>query len=184
MKAREANFDLLRIICMVAIILIHVSSDFVAASFAYNVTEGGVFSGNLFLSFLFDTIPRFAVPCFVMLSGGFILADKRNTNFRYFYGKSLRNVGIQAILFSLGYTLYGIIKRIMRIRMEGGSLSSLFYPIYLLLIGKPFFHMWYLFMLMMLYLMTPLILILEDGLKRRGKKLGGGILGIPVAIQP
>lgn len=177
MRKRETNFDLLRIASTIAVIFIHVGSYFVAASFAYNLDDYGfVFAGNIFMSFVFDTLPRFAVPCFVMLSGAFILEDKRNADFGYFYGKTFRSIGIPTIIFSLFYTLYNLLKSIGKVLIRCENPIVLFEPLKRLLIGKPFYHMWYLYMLLILYLLTPFIFILQKELKNKEKMPGGGYI--------
>ena len=168
MQERESNYDLLRIASTIAVVLIHISSDFLSASFEYNIGNYGfVFSGNLIAAFVLDTLPRFAVPCFVMLSGAFILDNKNNKDFKKFYRKSLKNIGVPAIIFSLLYTVYNLLKKIMN-----GKMSELWQPFFNLLCGRPFYHMWYLYMLLGLYLITPVILIIEENCKSvnlRGK---------------
>lgn len=167
MQKRESNYDLLRIICTAAVLLIHISSDFLSASFEYNIKKYGfVFSGNLIITFVLDSLPRFAVPCFVMLSGAFILDNKRNKDFKKFYSRSLKNIGVPAIIFSLLYTAYGLLKKII-----SGKVSELWQPFCNFLCGRPFYHMWYLYMLLGLYLVTPIILIVEEN--RKGISLKG-----------
>lgn len=176
MSKRESNYDYLRIISAVAVVFIHVSSTFVAASFDYNYEECGfLFTGNLMVSYIFDTLSRFAVPCFIMLSGAFILADERNADFRYFYGKSFRNVGVHAIVFSLIYTIYSFAKDVIRVYAMDENPIVLLDSIKRLLMGKPLFHMWYLYMLLILYLLTPLIFMVFSGVKNK-KLLWGGIV--------
>ena len=74
---REYNYDLLRIVCTIAVITIHVSGIY------YNCltqTEffGQLYTQNAFLTCIYNGISRFAVPCFVMLSGAFLLANPKN----------------------------------------------------------------------------------------------------------
>ena len=158
MQNRESNYDLLRIVSTIAVILIHISSDFLKASFEYNIEAYGfIFSGNLFATFLLDTFPRFAVPCFVMLSGAFILDNKNNKDFKRFYSKSLKNVGIPAIIFSLLYTIYSLLKKII-----SAKTLEIWRPLFSLICGRPFYHMWYLYIILGLYLITPFLLNVEE----------------------
>lgn len=79
-STRQNNFDLLRIIATFAVILIHV-----------NVYISGL--NNISLvdyntqSFI-NVITRFSVPCFVMMSGAFILSNRDNAEYKKFYAKS------------------------------------------------------------------------------------------------
>lgn len=178
MNKREINFEYLRMINTVAVIFIHTGSFFVASSFSYNLDRYGfLFTGNLFLSYLFDSLPRFAVPCFVMLSGAFILDNKRNTDFRYFYSKSFRNIGVATLVFSLLYLLYNLLKCAAKVLLRHEGPRILLTPFKGLFIGKPFYHMWFLYMLAILYLLTPFILIIENKLKSDGKSVPGWVYG-------
>ena len=78
--SRESNFDLLRILCAFAVIAIHVSAQFVVAMTA-DPNYAGLEFESVLNSTLWNVLSRFAVPCFVMLSGAFILANNKNADF-------------------------------------------------------------------------------------------------------
>lgn len=163
-KKREGNYDLLRILCALGVITIHVSSSYTNA-----VTDLGWF-GQLYLdhivvSCLYNVLMRFSVPCFVMLSGAFVLADERNTNYKYFYEKSFRSLGIPTLVFSCAYFLYGEAVAAAHVIIGGDSVRRLLYPFRSVLFGAPFYHMWYLYMLIGLYIITPLIIRFRQSVK-------------------
>lgn len=81
---RQSNFDLLRIISTFAVVLIHVNA---------NVADSNNISlvGFNFCS-LINIITRFSVPCFVMLSGAFILNNEKNADYKHFYAKSFYKI--------------------------------------------------------------------------------------------
>lgn len=66
---RELNMDLLRIICMISVIMIHVSGTYKDAITESNVF-GKLYTDNLLFTCIFNAGGRFAVPCFFMLGGG------------------------------------------------------------------------------------------------------------------
>lgn len=68
-KSRQSNFDLLRIISTISVVLIHVNAT-VANSNNISIVGFNICS-------LINIITRFSVPCFVMLSGAFILNNER-----------------------------------------------------------------------------------------------------------
>ena len=87
-KGRENNFDLLRIISMILVISMH-------SAIYYKSQYLEVYKGNtefLLITNFFDSISRFAVPCFMMISGSFLLADKKNIDYTFFYSKMMKNV--------------------------------------------------------------------------------------------
>lgn len=93
MKSRENNYDMLRAVSAIAVILIHVSNLYMEAYMDESVF-GIIYMNHILETSLFNILPRFAVPCFVMLSGAFILADGRNEDAVYFYRKTFRSVSI------------------------------------------------------------------------------------------
>ena len=68
MKQRLVNFDLLRILCCFSVILIHVSAivwyDYEMKSFDWQIST------------FYDTLVRFCVPVFYMISGMLFLSRK------------------------------------------------------------------------------------------------------------
>ena len=70
---RQSNFDLLRIISTFAVVLIHVNAT-VANSNNISLVGFNICS-------LINIITRFSVPCFVMLSGAFILNNEKNADY-------------------------------------------------------------------------------------------------------
>lgn len=172
-KSREANFDLLRIISASAVVLLHISGSFLQCSDAV--------PRNCTLPLmLINHIVRFAVPCFFMLSGAFVLDDERNVDYKYFYKKSFKNIGVTSIVFCVLYVLYGIARLmagvfIFRRHRIGHVLPGLLTILKSLIKGEPFYHLWYLFVLVGLYIAAPFIIRLAADLKRGGVNLYGKI---------
>lgn len=162
--SRESNFDLLRIICAFAVVAIHVSAQFIGAMTGDSQYAGAVFQ-DVFNSIAWNVLSRFAVPCFVMLSGAFILANDKNADFSFFYKKSRRKFFLPLLLFSFLYYLYS------NILIIGGhfiiqkpdilSWGVFFEPLLNWLKGVPFYHLWYMYMLVGLYLFAPVLILLK-----------------------
>ncbi len=106
-SGRSRNYDFLRVVCTVAVILIHVSSSYKNA-YTDISAFGRLYTDNLLMTCIYNVVPRFAVPCFIMLSGAFILADDRNVEYRSFWHKKMQKTGIPALLFSCGYFLWNM----------------------------------------------------------------------------
>lgn len=77
LKMQESNYDLLRILCVIAVISIHVSAIWLEAASNANVL-GEIYTGHLAIACLWNVLARFAVPFFIMLSGTFLLAGKHD----------------------------------------------------------------------------------------------------------
>ena len=81
MKERESNYDWLRALSMFAVILMHVSVYWVDG-FYYAVLQGTDIEeyAHPFAAYVYYSLSAFAVPCFLMVSGAFIL-DNTYMNF-------------------------------------------------------------------------------------------------------
>lgn len=148
---REASYDILRIVATIAVVLLHVTA------LPVNKMLAGE-AALLWLPNFLNCVPRFAVPCFVLLSGAFLLDDDRNCDYRYFYKKSMRKLVIPTLLFTVLYFVYSEILQMINIWRSGAAISSLMLPVVNVIKGSPFYHMWYLYMLAGLYLLVPVIM--------------------------
>ena len=144
MKKRMANYDLLRIISMFAVILLHINAHYLSGENKdYYEVE----------SFI-NIVTRFSVPCFVMISGAFSLSNLKNQDFSYFYRKTINNIvlpflGALSILF-----LLSLIKAIV----TGASIIDLLVAVF---IGD-FSNLWFMFMICGLYFFTPIIMLVKE----------------------
>lgn len=156
----------MRVVCAVAVILDHVSGEFRNAIMDWTPL-GAANEAHVPVILLFNLLSKFAVPCFVMLSGAFLLADSRNRQFRYFYRKKFKNIGVPAIVFSLLYLLYSEAERIANIALGRGGIEELLPPVLALLRGNPLYHMWYLYAIAGVYLLVPVVIRLKDEIGER-----------------
>lgn len=162
---REANYDLLRIISTIAVIILHVSAIFLNA-----VTDdtifGEIYTKNIFVIVVYNTLSRFAVPCFMMISGAFLLSEKRNMDYKFFYKKALYNLGVPTIIFSV---LFFVFSEVMSVRtlMGGGSFEILLQPVKDVVKGVPYYHLWYMYTLLVVYLFIPVIVRVKSDMNKK-----------------
>ncbi|MBR2289899.1 MAG: acyltransferase family protein [Clostridia bacterium] len=174
MKTRENNYDLLRILSMLGVILIHISATYL--NNAAKVFAAGVASNNytLVLS-IFNCIGRFGVPCFLMLSGVFLLNNEKNKDFKYFYKNAFNKILLPTFIFTIFYVLY---------QLPGcfiGEDKAILPLIKKVITGEPFYHMWYMYMLVGVYLLVPFIIRIKDEIGEKDfKRLA--IIFLPVAV--
>lgn len=155
MRNRENNYDLLRLISSIAIVVLHVSASYLEA-----VTDPGVF-GELYTrgivwSSLYNVFGRFAVPCFIMLAGAFALSVDDNCDYIKYYQSVFKKIYIPTLIFSGLYVAYSIMLTILSIII--GGKENIFQPIIDAAKGIPFSHMWYLYMMIGIYLLVPVII--------------------------
>lgn len=153
-KQRDNNLDYLRLIACILVIMIHVSSGYVAnnmddPNFSFTV-------GNFY-----DSISRICVPIFVLSAGNLALSNCKNRNYRYYYKKKFNHIGKPLIIWSVIYMIYSYIMNISGHFLFKKELKLL-RPLKFLILGKPFYHLWYMYMLIGLIAVTPLILRLKE----------------------
>ncbi len=173
MAMREKNLDLLRVIATIMVVLNHVATSFVTSN--TNNPDISFTIGNLF-----NSTSRTAVPIFVMLSGAFILDDDRNKEYRYFYKKVYRKILIPLIIWSIAYFTYSMIYEVAKElnHEEGVSYTS---PLLNWLNGQPYYHLWYMYMILGLYLISPLLIRLREDIGEK-MTLKLGVILIPVGM--
>lgn len=142
---RNYSLDVLRTIATILVIIIHVCAPFVIKQ---------NFSGNLFwISNILNSFSRVSVPIFVMISGSFLL----NQNLNNFYSKRLQKLLIPLLFWTLFYLLYNYIPLLK------ANFTIHWAQVFMkILMGEPYYHLWYVYMILGLYSVTPIIKKLID----------------------
>ena len=161
-KKRYNNYDLLRVISCISVIIIHVSGIY-ESELTDKISTLTLDKVHLLCAIIWNTLSRFAVPCFVMLSGAFLLSNDKNQDYKKFYNKILKKIGIPLILFSMLFTLMRVIKEIIKC----SNLIECLEPIKSFIIGAPYYHLWYLYMIVGLYLLTPIVIRFKNSINKK-----------------
>lgn len=140
------GLDLLRILSALGVVLIHVSAPFVTQNMK-------LINETFWAANLFNTLGRFSVPIFIIISGYFVL--KPIPNLAGFYRKRFVRILLPFICWAVVYILWSFL-------FDHTRSSKIWEGV---LWGKPYFHLWFLGMLMGLYAVAPL---LSDLLHRIG----------------
>lgn len=135
-QSRILYFDLLKAIAIFFMILLHIS--------AAGVTGFELGSANWCESVWLDAITRWCVPVFVMISGALALNPQKQTSLKKLWSKSIVRLVIAFLFWSLLYALYW--------QYSVGFEHLKAFVVYLL---KGEFHLWFIFMIIMLYVLTP-----------------------------
>lgn len=135
--------DNIRIFSAFAIVCIHTVSG-VAASFEFGSV--GWWTGNIY-----DSSVRWGVPLFVMVSGFLLLAPSKNEDWIRFYKKRASRILIPLVFWSIFYLVWSVVSH------DLSGESVLLFTIKRLLAGAPYYHMWFLYMLLGLYFFVPFI---------------------------
>jgi surface polysaccharide O-acyltransferase-like enzyme len=142
---RNYSIDTLRTIATFLVVLIHVSAKYVDT--AINNLS---FSNSFWIANISDSFSRIAVPLFVLISGMFLLGRKESII--QFYKNRMSKILIPLISWTLIYLSLRILLDILT-----GSSVNVKSILTSVILGKPYYHMWYLYMIIGLYLVTPLI---------------------------
>lgn len=135
-----------RIIAVFSAIIIHTSAEVVLHS-----QVGSLFwwYGNLY-----DSAVRWCVPVFVMISGALLLDPNKNEPTKTFYLRRLSKILIPLVFWTFFFIFIGI----MKTKINTGQFE--FNPTDLvkkIIYGKPHYHMWFLYMIIVLYLFSPFL---------------------------
>jgi len=142
MKNRERNYDLLRSVCAVMVVVLH------AAAF-YQHSDISQYSN---IGIFWQGVTRTAVPCFIMLSGAFLLSDERWKSYQFAIKKTIKVIMIPTLIYSIIFIGISFLTYYM-------GISDASYKEVLVLAAKgfPYPHMWYMFVCLGLYSITPLL---------------------------
>lgn len=156
-KPEAINFsvDLIRFIAIFLIILVHTSG------FPYRFLNAEITSMdvvNWFTTDVYNAIAMVGVPLFIMLTGVLLLnPNKAEEPLRVFYKKRLNRIALPFVFWSLVYLFW--------------TWSILGKPLTLFNLGQSalegtYTHLWYIYLLMGLYSITPILRVLVKHLKR------------------
>lgn len=145
--ARVAYADLVRVIAILMVVLIHTASPI------FNTVP--VTNGEFAVSVLLDGIAHAGVPLFVMVSGVFLLDERREMSVRRAIGHyALPLVG----LYFFWSILYAVANKVaIPLLFEDAAVTSEMLRAFGAAVLEGAYHMWYLPMMAGLYLITPLL---------------------------
>lgn len=170
---REENYDLLRAISCVTVVLLHVSAMYIGDNFRDIVKQR-----DLMLALCFRVISQVSVPCFVMLSGAFLLKKKENADYRNFYVKSGKKLGVPIVIFSILYVLFHYIENLLGNGLKGNEQIDMYGPLLDWLNGVPHATMWYMYMIVPLYMIVPFLVIIKFSISEKAWHILAIILAI------
>ena len=140
-KDRDFSLDFIRFFAVLAVVMIHISAEFVVSYPSHSLE---FFVGNIF-----DALSRIGVPLFVMISGSLMLKEEKQISLKQIFFKYILNIVIVLVAWSALYAvIWGII--IPYLYQSPISIQDIFKRF---IYGH--YHMWYLYMIIGLYSVTP-----------------------------
>jgi surface polysaccharide O-acyltransferase-like enzyme len=163
MKSRVIWVDNLRLLACFAVVFLHVANSVMLGT-------PDIRMGHWWIGSFYDSLVRWCVPCFVMISGFLLLNPEKEEDISAFYKKRASRILTPIVFWTLFFSICSVIK--WRVTGKPISVLSLVGNV---LVGKPYYHIWYLYMTLGLYLFTPF-------LRRTVKRISGKMLCILCAI--
>ncbi len=172
-RGRDARLSILRIIATLFVIWLHTNSTLTdnALAFGINETQLSFHAVMIYLS-------EWAVVAFMILSGALLLDPERR------FGKaellrSLRRVVLALLIFGIPFVacrlwLHGEIPGI-------GLIGKAFFNV---LIGREVGHFWYLYLLMCVYLILPMLRVFIRNASKRVRWYAVGVLFAVGSVVP
>ena len=146
-KERLIYADILRIVCVFGVLVIH------SVSLFWRHIPIKTVSWTVFACL--ESVFRFAVPVFVMISGMFMLSPEKDRGIKNLYSKNILRIFTSFVFWSLLYAVFNSIPTNPDIHF---SIHKFF-----LRIIQGEYHLWFLFMIAGLYMVTPVLRkIVED----------------------
>jgi len=138
MQKRIVYFDVLRAISISAVIVLHLSA-------VYFQTDVNSFTWEI--SSILNSLSRYAVPVFVMISGALFLNPSTEINIKKLYSKNIKHILTALVFWSFCYS-----SAIFLFGADRGNISKSFEN---LIFG--YTHLWFLYMLAGLYIIVPFL---------------------------
>ena len=132
--------DILKILAIFGVILLHVSAPFLVPFEK---------SSEWWIGNIYDSLTRWCVPLFVMVSGAVILHKAEKIPYHLFFLARVRRILVPFLFWSAVYFLY-------RMHIKGDELAPAAF--FRILLTEPiYYHLWFIYMLIVLYLLAPVI---------------------------
>ncbi|BFH59594.1 acyltransferase [Paenibacillus azoreducens] len=145
-RKRILYVDCLRILSIIAVIMLHYTAELLTTSNDFN-------SASWWISNFFNSISRFAVPVFFMISGAMILRTEIGS-YRAFFKKRVVPLLISLISWSF---IYGLYNQYFILKSKMGAFEFLLDFGYRLLTDRNYVHLWFLYAIIAIYLTVPLV---------------------------
>ncbi|NWH08442.1 MAG: acyltransferase family protein [Alphaproteobacteria bacterium] len=134
--------DNARIAAIAAVVILHVAAN------VFLYTDLG--TPDWWIGNAYNALVRWCVPVFVMISGALLLDETKKESLGTFYGKRVSRILIPLLFWSAIYIFWNMFNA-----YESAKPLTLSDIVKRIAAGKPHYHMWFLYMIVLLYAFTP-----------------------------
>ncbi|MGD0203470.1 MAG: acyltransferase family protein [Candidatus Bathyarchaeia archaeon] len=144
LRGRAVPVDLIRTVAIVIVILLHASNDLTIQQMnQFEIIRWTTVD-------IYQSIGRIGVPLFVMLTGALLLQPSKNESLSVFFKKRWARIGLPWIFWGGAYFAWDFL-----VEHQAFTSSAIIQG----LLNGPYYQFWYLYMLVGLYLLTPILRI-------------------------
>lgn len=143
-KERILYIDILRILSVFSVVVLHVSAPLLSDLYSNGTSWWWV--GNII-----DSLTRWSVPILIMVSGALLLDSKKEQSALQFLKRRMGKIIIPLIFWSFAYMAW--VNR-ADINITAGTIRTYVLNFYE---GNVHIHLWYMYMIVGLYLITPIL---------------------------
>ena len=133
--------DALRVFAAIAVVVMHVSAIAIKQSDAFDW-----WIGNIFVS-----LSQWGVPIFIMISGALMLDSSKNERISFYLAKRFKRILIPLLFWSCVYFVF--------LKLRGHEITVYFVLKSFFFTGGPYYHLYFLYLILGLYLLTPALRI-------------------------
>ena len=145
-EERKYFLDFLRLIAAGAVVMLHTVSG------AADILNPEAYSGETTALLLILDLVTWCVPVFIMISGFLFLDPKKKNDFKTMLIKYCGRILLALFLFGVPFAL------LEQISLQGRFVPGMLPESFLTVVrGQSWSHMWYLYVIFLLYLFTPLL---------------------------
>ena len=171
---RVIYLDILKTIAIIGVLLIHITSR------GYTCFE--FLSFDYLVSVFLNSVVRFSVPVFVMVSGTLFLSENKEIPVKKMYQKYILRIILTLIIFSCFYEAFDIIagyfsKGVFEKAQIEKGISNLINL-------NTHFHLYYLYIIVIIYVLVPVIKVFLKSASRRNFEYLLGFLYLFAIILP
>lgn len=134
--------DIGRIVAIIAVVVLHVSAIGLGS-------YGTIPRSYWWVANIANSASRWAVPCFVMMSGALLLDPEKNEPAGIFLKRRTKRIAIPMMTWILIYFLW--------LHFWTGQPISVSYLVKRLILGGPYYHLYFLYVIATLYAVSPFL---------------------------
>lgn len=143
---RKVFMDILRVVATCAVVLLHTVTG------VKDTTDMNQYPAEFRVFLAVMDLITWSVPVFIMISGYLFLNPRRTFTWKQMLTRYCRRIVLALFLFGVPYACMELV-----ISQRSFSVGMLGRAVIMVLQGKSWSHMWYLYLILFLYFITPII---------------------------